>query len=52
MTLMSRYNPSYALIMPSLPPNSVVTMVEKYRPVCMGVADFPTEAVIDPSTPA
>ena len=45
MTMIARYNRSYSLVMPALQPENVSVMIDKYRPVCTGDADFPTENV-------
>ena len=45
VSMLSRYNQSYTLTMPDLTLDSVSDMIDKYRPVCTGDADFPTENV-------
>lgn len=36
LVVMSRFNKSYFIGMPSLPPENVLPMIDKYRPLCSG----------------
>ena len=40
MTILSRFNRSYTILMPTLPPENVRMMLEKYRPLCDGTTKF------------
>lgn len=43
MTLMSRYNKTYYVMMPSLPTENIPKMIDKYRAFCNGEAELQLE---------
>lgn len=49
MTLMSRYNSAYIVVMPNLTVENVPKMVEKYRSVCTGESELLVEGSINQS---